>query len=144
MSDSDLLLQFNAIIADIRILDILRGGPSAARGFLRKQLFLKLWADNKGKCKSCGAKEGRCVEGDCWRLDVTKELKLYSEWNTVPDPVDILKSANADPETAAKRSGLERVRVPFPSDPNAVVFTASIEDILNSANADLDRKTEQA
>ena len=66
---------------------------------LRKWLFIKLWANNAGDCKTCGANEGYCQERQgpqvyddhqghvriiwqkkCWRLIFTHRLGLQTGW----------------------------------------------------------------
>lgn len=47
---------------------------------LRRWLFIQLWANNAGTCKTCGADEGRCREETCARLRLTHKLGLEKAW----------------------------------------------------------------
>ena len=45
----------------------------------RRWLFLFLWHMNAGKCDTCGAKEGKCVNSSCIRTRVTNKLHLFEK-----------------------------------------------------------------
>lgn len=42
----------------------------------KQWLFMFLWSDNSGRCRTCGANEGDCVEATCVRTRVTNRLGL--------------------------------------------------------------------
>lgn len=75
-----------------RLVDPYEAMPDLTRAEAHK-LFLMLWQQNPGTCRTCGAREGRCDNTTCIRTRITNKWFLPNDGVVEPEtwvPVEAL------------------------------------------------------